>query len=352
MERALLARSRGELAPAPDDGLIEAFVDYLDRKPSTAKAYLKALRMYARWCDENGINNPTRNDVRAYRDSLAERGLTATTQRTYMQAVRALHKWVSWNFGFEDVAVNLHGAKVRSDVHLRDALSPEDVQSVLAHIDRSTEQGLRTYVICLLAAVDGLRTVEIVRADVRDLQTINGKRYLSIQPKGHDSKDVLRRLTPRVSEAVDEYMKARKDRWDGASPLFVSTSNRNPGGRMTTTSVSGSIKSAMRSAGYDSPRLTAHSLRHSAATAAIESGLELREVQKLMGHVNPATTEVYVHDRDERRIEDAGRRRVEAHLLGDDGTETIRNRIARSLAAIEDADKLKAISKFIEQLEE
>ena len=352
MELASLAQSNGKLAPVPNDGLIEAFVDYLDRKPATAKSYLKALRAYAGWCSANGIVNPTRADVRAYRDSLAERGLAASTQRSYLQAVRALHKWVSWNYGCVDVAANLHGAKVRTDVHLRDALTPEDVQSVLAHIDRSTEQGLRTYAICLLAAVDGLRTVEIVRADVRDLQTIGGKRYLSIQPKGHDSKDVLRRLTPRVSEAVDAYMASRQDHWDGTSPLFASTSNRNLGGRMTTTSVSGSIKAAMRAAGYDSPRLTAHSLRHTAATAAIESGLELREVQKLMGHANPATTEVYVHDRDERRIEDAGRRRVEAHILGDDGTEAIRNRIARSIAAIEDIDKLKAISEFIERLEE
>lgn len=346
MENAIIPTTKRP-APYPSERLLWSFADYLDRKPATIRGYIKCLRVYARWCSENGITNPTRDDLRSYRDSLAARGLSATTQRTYLQAARALHRWAAWKLGCEDIGANLHGPRVRTDIHHRDALSPEEVRAVLSAIDTTTETGIRTLAICELAAIDGMRTVEIVRADVRDLQTVGGRRYLAIQGKGHDAKDQLRSLTPRVAEAVDEYLKMRSDSWDGASPLFVSTSNRNRGGRMTTASVSSTIKRAMRAAGFDSPRLTAHSMRHTAATAAIEAGMGLREVQSLMGHASPTTTEVYVHERDERRIEDVGRSAIEAHLLGEAGVSEARLRIADAVSRIDDTEMLSRIEAFI-----
>lgn len=345
---AALQRTAGRLpAPAPTDELVASFVDYLDRKPSTVRGYMKALRIYARWCSDNGVTNPTRGDLRRYRDSLAERGLTAATQRTYLQAARALHKWASWRFGCEDIAANLHGAKVRSDVHRRDALSPEDMRKVIDEIDASDEQGKRSLAIVMLAAIDGLRTIEIARADVRDLQTMRGRRYLMVQGKGHDAKDQAKSLTPRVAQAIDDYLDSRADAWDGSSSLFVSTSNRNKGGRLTTTSISAEIKAALKKAGFDSPRLTAHSLRHTAATAAIEAGMGLHEVQALMSHANPATTEIYLHERDERRVEDAGREAIEAHLLGGDGAAECRRRIADMLTDVDDVETLENLEKLI-----
>lgn len=334
-------------APAPTDELIESFVDFIDRKPSTVRGYLKALRIYARWCSDNGVTNPTRGDLRRYRDSLAERGLTAATQRTYLQAARALHRWAAWRFGCEDISANLHGAKVRSDIHRREALEPEDLRKVIEAIDTDTEQGKRTMAIVLLASIDGLRTIEMARADVRDLQTTRGRRYLMVQGKGHDAKDQAKSLTPRVAQAIDDYLESRGDPWDGSSPLFVSTSNRNKGGRLTTTSISAEIKFALKMAGFDSPRLTAHSLRHTAATAAIEAGIGLREVQTLMSHANPATTEIYVHERDERRVEDMGREAIEAHLLGDDGAAECRRRIGDMLSSVDDAGTLERLEQMI-----
>lgn len=67
---------------------------------------------------------------------------------------------------------------------------------------------------------------------------------------------------------------------------------------MSTRSISGIIKARLRSAGYDSERLTAHSLRHTAVTLSLLGGNSLQEVQQFARHSNIATTQIYAHNLD------------------------------------------------------
>lgn len=67
---------------------------------------------------------------------------------------------------------------------------------------------------------------------------------------------------------------------------------------MTTRSISGIVKGCFQAAGYDSPRLTAHSTRHTAATLSLLHGASLRQTQELLRHRNMQTTEIYAHDLD------------------------------------------------------
>ena len=81
-------------------------------------------------------------------------------------------------------------------------------------------------------------------------------------------------------------------------PLFASTSNNSKGRRMTTRSVSGIVKDRLVAAGYDSSRLTAHSLRHTAVTLSLLGGEDLQRVQQFARHSNLATTMIYAHNLD------------------------------------------------------
>ena len=65
---------------------------------------------------------------------------------------------------------------------------------------------------------------------------------------------------------------------------------------MTTRTISGIIKGHMRAAGYDSERLTAHSLRHTAATLALMGGATIQEAQQMLRHSNINTTMLYSHN--------------------------------------------------------
>ena len=123
-------------------------------------------------------------------------------------------------------------------------------------------------------------------------------------------------MPAEVEKAIRASLADRKD-LDGSQPLFASLSNNSKGGRMSTRSISGTVKTALVKAGYDSDRLTAHSLRATAATAAFEAGLTLFEVQQLMGHCDPATTEIYIKDQNQLSIEKKGRIAIDQYLKGE-----------------------------------
>ena len=290
--------------------LFTRFVDYTDRKKTTLKGYMTCIRRFAAWMADRGIQQPTRDDVKTYRDYLTGSGLATGTQAQYLRAVKHFFKWTAAEGLYPNVADNVHGAKVRHDVHKKDALQREDVAQIAATIDRSDEQGKRLYAMYLLCVVCGLRTIEINRADVGDIKTVGGVTYLYLQGKGHDDKDAPVLLIEEVYAAITDYLDSRSAKVTPKSPLFTSTSNRSKGGRILTTTISTLLKKLLVNAGYDSDRLTAHSLRHTSGTGAHKAGIDLYGVQHLMRHCDPATSEIYIHDDDHKAAEEKGRKGI------------------------------------------
>ena len=89
-----------------------------------------------------------------------------------------------------------------------------------------------------------------------------------------------------------------RDKVDKTEALFASCSDRNFGQSISRVTVSTLCKKAMQKAGYDSDRLTAHSLRHSAITLALMAGESLQNVQAFARHSSMNTTLIYSHNVD------------------------------------------------------
>lgn len=338
------------IIPANDlrPALFEEFITYIDRGERTTKTYITNLRQFAAYLAYKMISRPQRQDVISYRDYLtaeheaiqydpaagwtyrtdsAGRRYTVTckptTVKIYLQSVRQFFSWTAANGYYPNIAANVHGPKVRRDVHRKDALTAADVltieQSIEAaagakveaaeahskdtagRISRATEQGKRLFAMYSLAVNAGLRTVEISRANVRDLEVRNGRAVLYVWGKGHTEADAKKPLAPEVYEAIRDYLDSRRDRPTANSPLFVSTGNRSGGQRIAETTISKMLKQAMQQAGFDSDRITAHTLRHTAGTNVQEITGNLYITQKYMRHANPATTEIYLHNDTEKQ---------------------------------------------------
>ena len=180
------------------------------------------------------------------------------------------------------------------------------MQKIAGTIDRETEQGKRLYCMLLLGIIDGLRTVEITRANVGDIKTVSGKTYLYVWGKGHSEPDTPVLLPREVKAAIDDYLSSRTDNPTAKSPLFVSTSNRSKGNRIAASTISKIIKAMLKAAGYDSDRLTAHSLRHTSGTGIYKATKNLYLTQQHLRHVNPETSEIYMHveERENRNTEE------------------------------------------------
>ena len=334
----------GDLRPA----LFEEFIKYIDRGQKTTRTYITNLRQFAAFLAYKGIRRPQRQDVIAYRDYLTAEheaiqynpatGWTYRTDRSgrrytttckpttvkiYLQSVRQFFSWTAANGFYPDIAANTHAPKVRQDVHRKDALTAADVltieQSIEAaagakieaaeahskdtagRISRATEQGKRLFAMYTLAVNAGLRTIEISRANVRDLEVRNGRAVLYVWGKGHTEADAKKPLAPEVYAAIRDYLDSRSDRPTANSPLFVSTGNRSGGKRIAETTISKMLKQAMQAAGFNSDRITAHTLRHTAGTNVQEITGNLYITQKYMRHANPATTEIYLHNDTEKQ---------------------------------------------------
>ncbi len=279
--------------------LVARFVAYCDVKQNTIDGYAVALRHFAKWME--GRPEPQREDIRAYKEYLsaatseAGKPFKPATQARYLRAVKLFFKWTAAEGLYPNIADGIKPAKIRMDTRHRDALTAADARRVLDSIDRSTEKGKRDYALMLLCITCAFRMVELHRANIEDIKTIAGRPWLYVQGKGRDEKDARLELAPEIHTAIKDYLKARKPR-SKAEPLFTGTSHRAQGERITEQSLSRIVKNILISAGYDSERITAHSLRHTGITLCIDAGKSLRQVQEYARHASPATTEIYIHD--------------------------------------------------------
>jgi site-specific recombinase XerD len=178
-------------------------------------------------------------------------------------------------------------------------LSVDEINNLLRSINRGTAQGKRDYAMISLMLRSAMRTVEVSRCNFSDLEESEGQYYLWIRRKGQDEKTKIS-LTFKAFDAINDYLVERRGLSDTA-PLFANIGPRSTNKRIQPQSLSFIIKNRMRAAGIIDSKVTAHSLRHTAATMALKQGASLHEVQLFLGHTNPATTQLYLKAIEEER---------------------------------------------------
>ncbi len=274
--------------------LVERWIAYAQVSKSSVKSYKKGIRRFMEYCAAQGITTPSRDFMIQYREYLKEK-YSAATANLYLTAAKLFFSFLQVE-GYIKVnpAERIKGLKIRAG-HKKDALNPDATKKILATFNTETLQGKRDKAMFALMVTAGLRTIEVSRADVTDIIEQGGKYFLLVQGKGHNEKDAMVKIASGVYNLIQDYLQSRAD---DSKNLFGSVSHRNNGGRLTTTSISRIVKTAMKAAGYDSKRLTAHSLRHTAATTALNKGATLREVQQVLRHTSITVTQVYLHDLD------------------------------------------------------
>lgn len=278
------------------EDLFNQFVIFIDATPNTIRTYRGSLKQWFIYLRQNQIIQPTAETVRQYRDYLQENGKKPTTVKNYIIAVKRFFAWTEEAGLYPNIAKHIKSGRLSNNFK-KDYLTGYQAKQILNHIDRSTVKGKRDYAMLVMMLTMGLRTIEVVRANVEDIRTKGNTTVLYVQGKGHADKDGLIRMPAHVESAIRDYLSVRRAN-DLSEPLFTSTSNHNANGRMTTRSIRRIVKTAFISAGYDSPRLTAHSTRHTAATLSLLNGATLQQTQELLRHRNIGTTEIYAHNID------------------------------------------------------
>ena len=272
------------------DLLMEAFLASLDVKDKTRDTYYWAMTQYFEWLQNTNrsIQFLSSADIIAYKTDLLRRMLTPLTVSVYLSAVRRFYSWAESSRLHTNIARDIKAPRMKKGfkkLHLNEA-------EITALLEHAKKRSLRNYAMLNLLVRTGLRTIELVRADIGDIKYKKGRRVLYVMGKGHDSKDDFVIISDAAWKPLQAYLSergvtAKKD------PLFVTEGKGHKGNRMSPRSVQYVCKNAIRAIGLDSPEYSPHSLRHSTAVMMLKNGADWKDVQRVLRHSSPVTTQIY-----------------------------------------------------------
>ena len=288
--------------------IVSSFIQQLDTAETTKKTYSKSLKVFTKWLNDNQVTHFTTLTMLEYKDYLRDHYKPNSTN-TYLVALKRLFNYLESQGLAQDVARNVKTVKAPQGFS-KSALTVDQAISLLNSFDRSTLKGKRDYALLNLMINTALRVHEIHLADVKDIDTNSGKALLHIQGKGRESKDSFVILEANVLASIYDYLTARGNH-EGA--LFKGLSNSSKD-RLAKGSISRIVKEAFRSIGLDTPKLTAHSTRHTAITLSLIGGASIQEAQAMARHSNINTTLIYAHNLD--RISNSAESKINSLLNG------------------------------------
>ena len=293
---------------------IHPFIASQDISLNSRNTYLNAMTQFVRWCTEKHITEPKKETILSYKFWLDTKGLSAYTKAMYIVVIRRFFLWAEDSGLYSNVARGVKGIKRYVKSHQKESLSIDALKKLLASIDCSTLHGKRDFALINILVRTGLRLKEIASATLEDMYEQRGEMLLWIHGKGRASKDEFVLLTPQTLTSLHDYLQMRVIKSE-KDPLFISLSDRNFGKKLTIFSLSRIIKGRLRAAGFDSKRITAHSLRHTFGVLSMQAGASLYEVQLAMRHTAPTTTQLYLGDIERIKRLEASPERKMSNLL-------------------------------------
>lgn len=275
-------------------------VDAAELTTATAKTYRRGMAKFLDWfAEQDSYANVGPRAVRGWKAAMLDQYSPASVA-TWYAAVTHFFGWAVAHRGLAyDPTANVKGPKrSNSRRHKRDPLGNAEVRRLLAQPDTTTTQGKRDAAMLYLMAYTGVRTIEVQRASIGDLQT-GGKTKLWIQGKGHDEADEAVYLVKAdLLNAMYDWLAVHPHGEKLDAPLFCSLSNRNRGERLATRTIRGLVKGYMRDAGIRDARKTTHSLRHGLVTNLIEQGVAPTKIMSVTRHKSLDTLLNYAHELD------------------------------------------------------
>jgi len=286
------------------DELIDSFIQAQDVKQSSKLLYRRTLKQYLNWVELKAysLSEISRAHILQYKEELIGSGMSSLTVGSYITSVRRFYEWTEANKYYPNVAKGIKTPK-RKQQFKKQPLLPEQATALLSYYQ---SKALRDYAIISLLLRTGLRTIEVIRANVEDITFKGSQRVLLVHGKGRDEKDNFVLLTEKAYQPIAEYL-ATRGKANGSEPLFISSSNNSKGERLSTRSISYIAKEGLKAIGLDERSFTAHSLRHTTAVNILRAGGSLETAQFTLRHSNPATTQIYTATlNEERRLQNSG----------------------------------------------
>ncbi|WP_374444978.1 site-specific tyrosine recombinase XerD [Stella sp.] len=284
------------------EGFLEMLAAERGAARNTQEAYRRDLGDLAGFLAGRGetLDAATEDGLRAYLSHLDAAGMAPRTQARRLSAIRQFHRFLyAEGLRPDDPSTRLDSPRLGRP--LPKIVDAGECDALLAAARlRPAPDGPRLVAMVELLYAGGLRVSELVDLPVNAV----ARDSTTIVVRGKGDRERVVPLAASAVAAVGTYMavrpaflprgarRAQAERW-----LFPS---RGAEARLTRRRVGQLLKELAVQAGLDPARLSPHVLRHAFATHLVDGGADLRSVQRMLGHADIATTQIYTHVADER----------------------------------------------------
>ena len=265
--------------------------------PKTVEAYLCDIQKFAHFLsnnnekvtDETALKNATLSELQNFIHHLFNEKVKASSQARTISSLKAFYRFLQYEKMIEQNPTELLEAP-KVGRYLPDVLSIAEIETLIAAIDLSSNEGHRNKAMIEVLYGCGLRVSELINLKLSQLFFRDN--FIRIIGKG--DKERLVPIGETAQKAVVHYiddlrskLKIKKGMED---ILFL---NRR-GSKLTREMIFMIVKETAQLADIQK-NISPHTFRHSFATHLIEGGADLRAVQEMLGHASITTTEIYTH---------------------------------------------------------
>lgn len=309
-----MARPGRPAMPKPNlHPLIDAFLDMLTTERgaamNTRQAYWRDLAdvsLFLREHKNMEIDKASTDDLKDYLKDLnnrtntkgANKGKIAVrTVARRLSALRQFYRYMVSESARDDDPTSTIESPKQSRT-LPKTLSEEEVTALIeTAAARQTTEGIRLVCLIEMLYATGLRVSELVGLPLSAI----GKNDDHLIVEGKGGKERMVPLSKPAQKALSNYLSVRKQHLsqsENAAPsqgkwLFPSKTSLS--GHLTRQRFAQLLKDLAKDAKVDDDRVSPHVLRHAFATHLLNNGADLRSVQKMLGHADIATTQIYTH---------------------------------------------------------
>ncbi len=260
--------------------------------PSTIKAYKYDLDKFISVVGDVDVNSPMmRQKIRLFLKKLKELNYTKKAVGRKIATLRSFFKFMDLNefLTVKNPMSIIKSPKIKMEEHLPKFLDPADIEKIFRDLkDRqkfNTKKSQRYYIIVRILYSTMARVSELCNIRIRDIDFVEG----SIRLRGKGNKERIVPIDPHTLRMIEDSLQDRIY-YETDDYLLVNTRNQPLNPRV----IQGDIKIIKEKCGFPKSKIiTPHVFRHTGATHLRRSGMDISELQDILGHSNPNTTRIY-----------------------------------------------------------
>ncbi|WP_068268216.1 site-specific tyrosine recombinase/integron integrase [Caviibacter abscessus] len=263
----------------------------LGKSYNTIRSYRNDLVQFITYLSENeNIKDLKDVELITFRSFIAylnsQKKISKRSINRKLSAIRSFFEYLVKNNKLEEnKAIYINMPKFENK--LPNFLLKDDMNKIRECIDTSNILGLRDRAIIELLYSSGIRSAELL--DLSENMINMSDRELRVIGKGN--KERITFFSKTAQKYLNDYIDAKKSKTYYDKNIVFANSK---GGKLTTRSLRRLIEGYNKKSGIEK-ELTPHVFRHTFATQLLNSGVDIRYVQELLGHTSIATTQFYTH---------------------------------------------------------